>query len=140
MAEVFASFGYVVELTAPSRDGGKDIIAVRADHGIISKFLIECKRYVPPNKVDVGLVLQLSAVKQIEHGSKALVVTTSYFTHAARELERQYLYELELKDFDAVTHWVKEHAQFLSGISGGLKAEPHNTGLNRTIPLRGAAG
>lgn len=136
MAEIFSTFGYIVELTAPSKDGGKDIIAVRADHGIISKLLVECKRYVPPNKVGVGLVRQLYAVKQIEHASKALLVTTSYFTREARELEKQYLYELELKDFEAVTEWVKEHSKFKSGRSVGA----HNTSLNRTRSHRGGAG
>lgn len=128
IAEIFSGFGYIVELTAPSRDGGKDIVAIRTDHGIVSKLLIECKRYVPPNKVDVGLVRQLYTVKQLEHASKALLVTTSYFTRPAREMERQHLYELELKDFDAVTGWVKEH----SLVMGGGLERPHNT-THRTI-------
>jgi restriction endonuclease Mrr len=128
MAEVFSALGYVVELTAPSRDGGKDIIAVRADHGIVSKLLVECKRYVPPNMVDVGLVRQLYAVKQFEHASKALLVTTSYFTRGARELEQQYLYELELKDFDAVTEWVKAHSGI---VGGGFGSGPHNPKMHR---------
>jgi len=129
IAEIFSGFGYFVELTAPSRDGGKDIVAVRSEHGIISKLLIECKRYVPPNKVDIGLVRQLYTVKQLEHASKALLVTTSYFTRPAREMERQHLYELELKDFDAVTGWVKEHSLMMSGKS----ERPHNPALHRTI-------
>src|SRR5213596_1199331 len=98
------------------------------DHGIVSKLLIECKRYVPPNKVDVGLIRQLYAVKQIEHASKALLVTTSYFTRGARELEKQYLYELELKDFDAVVGWVREHAQLLNG---GAVSRPQNPVTHR---------
>lgn len=132
MAEVFSTFGYIVELTAPSRDGGKDIVAIRADHGIVSKLLIECKRYVPPNMVKVGLVRQLYGVKQLEQATKAVLVTTSYFTRGARELEQQHLYELELKDFDAVTEWIKTHSEILKG---GYGKEPHNTAMHRTPGL-----
>ena len=115
MADVFHGFGYLVELTAPSKDGGKDIIAIRSVDGIVSKLLIECKRYVPPHKVDVGWVRQLYGVRQMEKATKALLATTSYFTRDARQLEAQHLYELELKDYDAVTTWVREYDQILKG-------------------------
>jgi restriction system protein len=115
MADVFHSFGYIVELTTPSKDGGKDIIAIRSMNGIVSKLLIECKRYVPPHKVDVGWVRQLYGIRQMEKATKALIATTSYFTRDARQLEAQHLYELELKDYDAVTAWVRDYDQILRG-------------------------
>lgn len=119
IAEIFSGFGYQVELTAQTRDGGKDLVAVRNDHGIVSKVLVECKRFSPTRKIGMGLVRQLYAVKQLERASKALLVTTSYFSKDARAFERQHLYELELKDFEAVTEWVKEYERFVRRASGG---------------------
>ncbi len=111
MAEVFDSFGYEVELTAPSRDGGVDLIAVRQLQGIPFRLLVECKRYVPPNKIGVGRVRELWGVKSSRSASQALLVTTSYFTRGAEEFQRRHLYELELKDFGAVTEWVQDVAK-----------------------------
>jgi len=119
IAEIFSGFGYQVELTAQTRDGGKDLIAVRNDHGIMSKILVECKRFSPTRKVGMGLVRQLYAVKQLERASKALLVTTSYFSKDARAFERQHLYELELKDFEAVAEWIKEYMRFVRRVSEG---------------------
>ena len=106
LADVFKSFDYQVELTAKTRDGGRDIIAIGNMHDVRSKLLIECKRYAPEQKVDVVHVRALFGVKHIEHATKALLATTSSFTEPAREIEKQNIYELELKDYDAVLQWV----------------------------------
>jgi HJR/Mrr/RecB family endonuclease len=115
IADIFYGFGYVVELTAPTRDGGKDVVAIRNLHGVTTKLLIECKRYNPPKTVDVGWVRQLYGVRHSERATKALIATTSYFTSDARKFERQHIYELELKDYDAVADWVQEYNQILKG-------------------------
>jgi HJR/Mrr/RecB family endonuclease len=110
MAEVFAGFGYTVQLTAQTRDGGKDLIAVASLHGIEMRLLVECKRYARERKVDVGLVRQLYGVKQMERATKAILATTSYFSPEARRIERQHIHELELKDYDAVERWIRTAA------------------------------
>ncbi len=43
VAEIFHNFGYKVELTQQTRDGGKDIIAISNENAIRNKYLIECK-------------------------------------------------------------------------------------------------
>jgi hypothetical protein len=48
VAEIFDGFGYEVELTKQTRDGGKDIIAIKRCEANL-KFLIECKRPDPEN-------------------------------------------------------------------------------------------
>jgi hypothetical protein len=108
LADVFRSFDYDVELTAKTRDGGRDIIAIGNTHDVKSKLLIECKRYAPENKVDVVHVRALFGVKHIERATKALLATTSSFTEPAREIERQNIYELELKDYNAVLEWIRK--------------------------------
>lgn len=116
IAEIFASFGYRVELTAQTRDGGRDIVAIANYNNILTKVLVECKRYAPNRPVGISHVRELYAVKSIEHASKAVLATTSYFSHEARQFEAQYLYELELKDFNAVTAWAQQYSQALLNI------------------------
>jgi hypothetical protein len=117
--EIFGAFGYLVELTARTRDGGRDIIAVRSEHSIMVKYLIECKRYSPERRVGVSYVRQLYGVKIDEGATKAILATTSYFSQPARELERRHLWELELKDYDAVVDWAKSYWNLLRKIKAG---------------------
>lgn len=46
IAELFVGFGYEVELTRRTRDGGKDIVAIKRRE-VNTKYLIECKRPAP---------------------------------------------------------------------------------------------
>ena len=63
VAELFDGFGYAVELTKRTRDGGKDVIAIkRAEVDV--RFLISCKRPDPGNPVRVGAVRELHSVKE----------------------------------------------------------------------------
>ena len=53
VAEILDRQGYQIELTPASGDGGFDIYAARKDGLGRFLYLVECKRYVPPNKVGV---------------------------------------------------------------------------------------
>ena len=122
MAEVFAGFGYGVELTARTRDGGRDIIAIRHQDDLVTKLLIECKRYAAHRRVGVGHVRELYAVKLLEGATKAVLATTSFFTRDARALERRLIYELELKDYYAVVQWARSYSSLLGGLTQGSSA------------------
>src|ERR1700689_2663814 len=61
IGHIFERFGYDVELTAESRDGGYDISAVRRAETDV-RLLIECKRYTPPNKVGRPILQRLGGV------------------------------------------------------------------------------
>lgn len=111
IADVFARLGWLVELTAASRDGGKDLIAVTSMNGIAIRLLVECKRYSREKVVGVGLVRSLYGVKQLERATKAVLATTSYFSREARDMERQLVHELELKDYRAVLEWISDAAK-----------------------------
>jgi restriction endonuclease Mrr len=108
IAELFAGFGYEVELTQRTRDGGKDIIAVKKRE-VDLKFLIECKRPDPGNPVGVSTVRELYGVKVDDGASKAILVTTTYFSPDAKLFSEKHRWELELRDFDAVKAWVGEY-------------------------------
>ena len=83
VAELFNGFGYDVELLQQTRDGGKDIVAVKSIDSIDLRYLIECKRPDPGNKVSVSTVRELLGVKSDDPASKAILATTTEFTRDA---------------------------------------------------------
>ncbi|MCG8470515.1 MAG: restriction endonuclease, partial [Desulfobacterales bacterium] len=96
IAELFDGFGYSVELTKQTRDGGKDIIAIGNKDLLENKYLIECKRPNPGNPVDISVVRSLYGVKQYERATKAIGVTTTYFSPDAHDFQKDVKWELEL--------------------------------------------
>lgn len=111
VAELFSGFGYSVELTAQTRDGGRDIVAVGRKDQIKTKYLIECKRPDPGNPVRVGVVRQLLGVVEDEKATKGLLVATTYFTRDARSLEARNEWRLELKDYNTLLDWIEHYVR-----------------------------
>jgi hypothetical protein len=106
VAEIFDNWGYDVTLTPPSNDGGVDIYAEsRANLGRFL-YLIECKRYVPPNKVGVGTVRSLYGVVQTKRATAGAIVTTSFFTAGAEAFQKQVPYQMKIHDFQDLRRWI----------------------------------
>lgn len=107
IARVFETFGFTVELTAQVRDGGRDVIAVRHSPTRL-KYLIECKRYSPANRVGIEIVQRLHGVVAGDSATAGIVATTSMFTGPALEfLKRPSVeYRLSGEDFDGLRAWL----------------------------------
>jgi Restriction endonuclease len=103
--DVWRRFGYDVEMTARTRDGGFDVVAMKDAEARV-RFLIECKRYDPSNRVGVGLVRSLYGIKTSERATKAILATTSTFTSDARKFSDTHEWELELRDYEGVLSWI----------------------------------
>jgi restriction endonuclease Mrr len=106
VAEPWQRFGYDVELTKRTRDGGHDVVAV-GRLVASTRFLIECKRFDPSNKVGVSIVRQLHGVKTHERATKGILATTSYLTADAEEFIDDHYWELEARDHQGIIDWVK---------------------------------
>jgi restriction system protein len=110
IAHIFSLSGFSVELTKQTRDGGRDIIAIRSDLNIKSKYIIECKRYAPNIPVRVDLVRALHGVQMQEGANKSVLVTTSRFTPDARNFataKNTTEWSMDLKDFNDICQWVR---------------------------------
>lgn len=111
IAEALREEGFVVELTAMTRDGGYDMVAVRSDAlGIVTKYIVECKLWAPHRSVGVGVVRQLYGVKEQFFADHAVLVATSYFTGPAKKFAtggRSGMRNLHLRDYDALVDWLK---------------------------------
>ncbi len=111
VAEFFDGFGYFVEMTARTRDGGRDIIAIGLKDQIHTKYLIECERPDPGHPIGVGFVRQLLGVVEDERAIKGLLVATTYFSSDARALEGRNEWRLELKDYEQLLDWIAQYVQ-----------------------------
>jgi restriction system protein len=114
IAEIFAQHHFSVDLTRRTRDGGRDIIAVRSDLDIPVKYIIECKRYSMEMPVGVGLVRNLYGVQMQEGANKSVLATTSRFTQDAKKFATDAnttSWHMALKEFDDVAKWAREAAQ-----------------------------
>ncbi|MHB8890266.1 MAG: restriction endonuclease [Acidobacteriaceae bacterium] len=108
VGELFSGFGYEVELTQRTRDGGKDIIAIKR-RKVEVKFLIECKRPDPGNPVAVSTVRELLGVKVDDGASKAILATTTYLSPDAKQFVDKHRWELEAREFDAIKEWITDY-------------------------------
>lgn len=109
IARIFSLHGFTVELTKRTRDGGRDVIAIRSDLGVRAKYIIECKRYAPTKRIGVGLVRALYGVQVAEGANKSILATTSTFTRGARDFASQRNiteWAMDLKDFSDIRGWV----------------------------------
>jgi restriction system protein len=81
-AALYRSLGYTVQVTPPSRDGGRDVIATRQAAGQCEIVNIECKTHTSP--IGVGYVRQLRGVIERHGVNRGVLVTIGTFTRGAR--------------------------------------------------------
>lgn len=109
VASIFEDFGFSVELTKATRDGGRDIIAQIRNS--VTNFLtyVECKKYEADNKVGVGIIREVAGVHHIRNPHKSIIVTTSFFTKDAKQEAKIIKNRLELKDFNHLKEWLNRY-------------------------------
>jgi HJR/Mrr/RecB family endonuclease len=106
VADLWHQFGYKVQLTPQTRDGGKDIYAAKHDLYGDVLYVIECKKYGRDNPVGVEIVRGLYGVAESERATAGILATTSYFTAPAKEFQKLIPYRLSLHDFDNLRSWL----------------------------------
>ena len=114
IAGLFDAFGYEVELTKRTRDGGVDIIALK-DAEVSEKYLIQAKRPEPHNPIGVRCVREILGVKEIKRANKAILATTTYFSKPAIIESEQVKWDLELRDYQGLIRWFEDYQKIKSG-------------------------
>ena len=110
IAEILASFGWQVQLTPATRDGGYDMFAISRDDraDVETSWIIECKKYAPERKVGIDVVRALYGVKIKLEVANMMLATTSHFTSGVQQLKASQ-YDLELKDYEGMLEWINEY-------------------------------
>lgn len=109
IAELVRQFGWQVELTPATRDGGRDIVAIVPSELGNLLCVIEAKRYRQDRKVGVELVRQLWGTISHDDASMGVLVTSSTFSSEAKEFQRQHRFRLHLKDNGDVFGWLRTY-------------------------------
>ena len=109
VADILKDFGFDVELTSATRDGGFDIYAyMKTQIGTFLTF-VECKRWTPPNNVGIEVVQRLQGVQHINNAHKSMIVTTSYFTQPAILASRARENLMTLVDYNDLKKWLENY-------------------------------
>lgn len=110
VAEILAGFGWRVELSKATRDGGYDILGISTDiSGLRTSWLIECKRYNRSRKVGVDVIRSLYGARDtLVPGGMLLVATTSYFSRDVHAL-KESRYDLDLVDYERLEKWLEQY-------------------------------
>ncbi len=109
VAELLAHFGWEVNLTPATKDGGYDIFAISKDiSGLQTSWIIECKKYKPELKVGVDIARALYAVKGDYRVANAMLATTSHFSAGVHAFKSSR-YDFELRDYEAILSWINEY-------------------------------
>lgn len=110
VAEIFRSCGWHVELTATTRDGGYDIIAVRSLAPTSVRLLVEAKRFAPDRPVGVNIIRALYGIKAANAVSQVVLATTSHVSRDARkEFAHVVPWELDFLERDAILSWCRNY-------------------------------
>jgi HJR/Mrr/RecB family endonuclease len=109
VARLFEDLGYEVELTPEKGDGGLDVRAIRKDEAGPLLYIVECKRYGPEKRVDVGIARSVYGVKVATGANVAVLATTSFFTKGAKDFQRAVGFGLSLKDFSDLKAWLGKY-------------------------------
>jgi restriction system protein len=107
IAEILTRQGYQITLTPPTRDGGFDMYAAKHDTLGSFLYLVECKRYTPPNHVGVEVVRGLYGVLQSRKATAGVIITSSFFTSGAVDFQRENFHQLHLRDYISIQDWLK---------------------------------
>lgn len=108
IAHIFKHFGFNVELTQMTRDGGRDIIAYIKNAVCSFLTFVECKHYKIDNPIGVSIVREVYGVQKIHRANKSVIVTSSYFTKDAYKLVESINTEIELKDHSDLRNWLQK--------------------------------
>jgi RNA polymerase sigma factor (sigma-70 family) len=123
VAELMKDMGYDVHLTPPTRDGGRDIIAVLnvpSNDQIVT--IVECKRHRVDRPVGIDIVRSfLYTLREQDKANAGWIVTTSNFSQDALNKQKEYKWLLSLKDNRNLAAWCSNYGQWKkSSGSGGL--------------------
>ncbi len=110
IAEILARYGWQVQLTPQTRDGGYDIYAINKgdSSGLRNSWIIECKKNSADNKVGLDIVRSLYGLRTEMKVGGALLATTSYFSKDAKAYKASR-YDLKLRDYEGVLEWINEY-------------------------------
>jgi len=117
VAELLRGFGYQIELTPTTNDGGRDIIARRSrDIAFPSLYYVEAKLWAPDTKVGRPIIQKLLGAGKADQVNGVMLITPSQFARTVVPYleDRRLLEFVRLVDGKMLPTW---YLQYLTQIS-----------------------
>jgi hypothetical protein len=114
MCELLEKYGYRVELTKQTHDGGYDIIGGKVDNlGLNLPLIVQCKRFRKDRTIGVALVRELHGVQTTMNIPHAIFATTSTFSREAKLFATSHVRWgfMTLADYSTIINWVAKASQ-----------------------------
>ncbi|MHB8596687.1 MAG: restriction endonuclease [Ktedonobacteraceae bacterium] len=109
VAELLMHDGFMVELGRGTKDGGKDIVAVKEVQGCgLVMSVWQAKHLNAGNKVGISVIRELADTRTQLGASKGVIVTTTALTRDALERIEQNRYLLHKVDGDDLLSWIRQ--------------------------------
>ncbi len=109
VAELLQQDGYMVELGRGTKDGGKDIVAVKEVPGCgLIMSVWQAKKLNRENKVDIHVIRELADTRIQNGASKGVIVTTTSLTKDALKRIEQDRYLLHKVDGEDLATWIQQ--------------------------------
>ncbi|EKS9844462.1 restriction endonuclease [Burkholderia cepacia] len=102
---IFQNHGYKALLGPGQGDGGVDLRLWQKNPLGDILTVVQAKRYAPSRKIEQTPVAALYGVSKVERADKALFVTTSSYTPAARNFAARVSSELEIAEKEQIVDW-----------------------------------
>jgi len=109
VADILRDFGWDVEMTKATRDGGVDLYVYIRNEIIASLMIVECKRWAPNRAVGIDRVQRLRGVQETTNANISMLVTTSHFTQPAIAECRRYEHLMALRDYQDLKRWLERY-------------------------------
>jgi Restriction endonuclease/DnaB-like helicase N terminal domain len=108
VADLLEKDGYRVQLGPGTKDGGKDIIAMKEleGHGWFMS-VWQAKKLKPEKKVELSVIRELADTRQKQNASKGIIVTSTYLTRGALDRVTEDRFLLGKVDRDDLMQWVQ---------------------------------
>ena len=107
VAEILSSYGWEVQLTPPTNDGGYDLFAVSSSStGDRSTWIVECKKW--ERNVGVDVARAVYGVKSQLNVDNAMLATTSDFTRGVKAFKTS-VWNLELRNYENMLEWINAY-------------------------------
>ena len=106
VAEILLKLNWDVKLTKATVDGGVDIYAAKNNEIGEFLYLIECKHY-NSRPVGVEVIRSLYGNVEAKMANAGLLVTSSYFSTAAKQFQEPLKQRIHLADYDNLVNWLE---------------------------------
>jgi hypothetical protein len=112
LAEAFGAFGCEVELVVPTREAGRDVVAVYW-RPAEARFLAECRRQAETHRAGLALAPRVCGLTEVDDWDHELAVTLGDFADPAIQTPPPPRWRFRTEVYVHLLEWLKRYDRFV---------------------------